>query len=135
SSRCAAASSAPPGATGKASRSRASRGVNSQPGMPRNAGSSSSPIDSTARSRRAVSQAGSATEEALPNAAFHLELDEAVHLDRVLHRELLDDRLDEAVDDELGGLVLGQAVGHEVEELLLADLGDRGLVADVHVVL
>src|SRR3954465_3579290 len=87
----------------------------------------------TARSRRAVSQSGEVI--ALANGALHLELDEAVHLDRVLHRELLDDRLDEAVDDQLGGLLLAQPVGHQVEELLLADLRDGRLVADVDVVL
>src|SRR3954452_9244736 len=90
-------------------------GVNSQPGAPLYCGSSSSCQ--------------------LANRALHLELDQAVHLDRVLHRELLDDRLDEAVDDELAGLLLVEAVGLQVEELLVADLGDRGLVADVDVVL
>src|SRR4051812_24690284 len=55
------------------------RSVNSQPGRPLKLGSS----------RVAVSA----------NGAFHLELDQPVHLDRVLHRELLDDRLDEPVDD------------------------------------
>src|SRR4051812_40229817 len=71
----------------------------------------------------------------LADAPFHLQLDEAVHLHRVLHRKLLDDRLDEAVDDQLRRLLLAQPVGHEVEELLLADLRDRRLVADVDVVL
>src|SRR4051794_19965766 len=90
-------------------------GVNSQPGAPLYCGSSSSCQ--------------------LANRALHLKLDQAVHLDRVLHRELLDDRLDEAVDDELAGLLLGEPVRHQVEELLVADLADRGLVADVDVVL
>jgi hypothetical protein len=43
-----------------------------------------------------TARSGSATVVSL-----HLQLDQAVHLDRVLHRELLDDRLDEAVDDQL----------------------------------
>src|SRR3954467_9038672 len=86
----------PPGAAGWASRSSLSIGVNSQPGVPRNLGSSMASSAATARSRRAVSQSGEVI--ALANGALHLELDEAVHLDRVLHRELLDDRLDEAVD-------------------------------------
>jgi hypothetical protein len=42
----------------------------------------------------------------LPDAPFHLQLDQPVHLDGVLHRELLDDRLDEAVDDQLRRLLL-----------------------------
>src|SRR5437899_3312648 len=80
---------------------------------------------------------GEASARSTPSAdrALHLEFYEAVHLDRVLHRQLLDDRLDEAVDDELAGLLLVDPVGLEVEELLLADLGDRGLVADVDLVL
>jgi hypothetical protein len=43
----------------------------------------------------------------LADRTFHLKLDQAAHLDRVLHRELLDDWLDEAVDDQLRGLLLG----------------------------
>src|SRR3954447_17773344 len=110
------------------------RSVNSQPGVPLNDGSSSVSLREAARSRRAASQAGSWA-VALANRALHLELDQAVHLDRVLHRQLLDDRLDEAVHDQLAGLLLVDAVRHEVEELLVADLRDGGLVADVHVVL
>src|SRR3954454_2015233 len=123
----------PPGAAGYASRSSLSTGVNSQPGVPRKRGISMAPSAETARSRRAVSQSGDVV--ALANAALHLELDEAVHLDRVLHRQLLDDRLDEAVDDQLRRLLLREPVGHEVEELLLADLRHGRLVADVDVVL
>src|SRR4051794_207016 len=127
------AGSSPPAAGGNASRSSLSIGVNSHPGVPRNRGSSIAPSADSARSRRVASHVGEVA--ALANGALHLELDQAVHLDRVLHRELLDDRLDEAVDDQLGGLLLPQPVGHEVEELLLADLRDGGLVADVDVVL
>src|SRR3954449_889825 len=105
----------PAAAVGYAARSKPFSSVNSQPATPLNCGSSS------------VSQ--------LANRALHLELDQAVHLDRVLHGELLDDRLDEAVDDQLRGLLLVDAVRLQVEELLLADLRDGGLVADVDVVL
>jgi hypothetical protein len=35
----------------------------------------------------------------LADGAFHLDLNEAVHLDCVLERELFDDRFDEAGDD------------------------------------
>jgi hypothetical protein len=35
----------------------------------------------------------------LPHAAGHLQLDQAVQFDRVLHWEFFRDRLDEAVDD------------------------------------
>src|SRR5687768_18567772 len=81
----------PCGAFGNEERSKFFSSVNSQPATPLCVGSS-----------RVFQSA---------NGAFHLELDEAVHLDRVLHRQLLDDRLDEAVDDELRRLLLGQPVG------------------------
>src|SRR5215212_7194298 len=130
------ASPSPGAAAGKASSENLASEVNSQPGVPLNCGRSSEAASPAARSRRSASQAGSRTEVcSSANGALHLELDEAVHLDRVLHRQLLDDRLDEAVDDQLAGLVLRDAAAHQVEELLLADLRDRGLVADVDVVL
>ena len=56
------------------------------------------------------------------NRAFHVEFDQARELDRVLHRKRLGDRLDEAVHDHRGGLLLGEAAALEVEELVLADL-------------
>src|SRR3954453_12195628 len=106
-------------------------GVNSHPAVPRKVGSSSSAIRARAASRRA-SRLVAVTSA---NRALHLQLDEPVHLDGVLHRQLLDDRLDEAVDDELAGLLLADAVGLQVEHLLVADLADGRLVADVDVVL
>src|SRR4249919_4334458 len=63
-----------------------------------------------------------------PDGALHLELDQPVQLDRVLHRQLTRDRLDEAVHDHRGGLDLRQAAAHEVEELVIADLGHRRLM-------
>src|SRR5919202_3257833 len=71
----------------------------------------------------------------LADGAFHLELDQAVHLDRVLQWKLLRDRLDEAGHDHRRRLRLGEAARHQVEELLLADLRDRRLVPDIDVVL
>ena len=35
--------------------------------------------------------------------AFHLKLDELVHLDGVFHGQLLDERLDESADDQGSG--------------------------------
>src|SRR3954454_17975729 len=99
SSKSNSAGPSPPGAAGYASRSSLSIGVTSQPGVPRKRGTSMAPSAAAARSRRAVSQSGE--DVALANAGLHLELDEAVDLDRVLLRQLLDDRLDEAVDDQL----------------------------------
>src|SRR4051794_16990428 len=49
---------------------------------------------------------------------LHLELDQLVHLDGVLHRQLLDQGLDEAADDQGRGLGLGEAAAHQIEELL-----------------
>src|SRR5215204_5925773 len=123
--------------TSKSSSIRSLRSVNSQPfvfwlGRP------SSVARAAPSRRRSVSQSGSAAAEAAAdsaNRALHLQLDQAVHLDRVFHRELLGDRLDEPVDDHLGSLLLVQPAGLEVEDLLLADLRDGRLVADVDVVL
>src|SRR5439155_11993090 len=68
----------------------------------------------------------------LPSAhrAFHVELDEAGELDGVLHRQRLRDGLDEAVHDHGGCLLLRKAAAHQIEDLLVTDLRDRGLVAD-----
>ena len=48
---------------------------------------------------------------------------------------VFDDRLDEAVHDHRGRLLLGEPAALEVEELVVADLRDRGLVADARVLL
>src|SRR5208282_5716578 len=71
----------------------------------------------------------------LPHRPFHLELNELVHLDGVLHGKLLDQGLDEAADNQGRGLGLGETTTFQVEELFLADLGNAGLVADLDVVL
>src|SRR5882762_10876573 len=67
---------------------------------------------------------------ALADGSLHLELDQPVELDRVLQRQLLGDRLDEAPDDQAHGLGLVDAPAPQVEELLVADTRHRGLVAD-----
>src|SRR3954464_3043543 len=84
SSKSNSAGPSPPGAAGYASRSSLSIGVNSQPGVPRNLGSSMALNAAAAGPPRAASQAGAVV--ALANGALHLQLDEAVHLHRVLHR-------------------------------------------------
>src|SRR5690606_15346207 len=71
----------------------------------------------------------------LTNRSFHLQLDEPVQFQRVLHRQLASDGLDEAAHDHRHGLVLVQAAAHQVEELVLADLGHGRLVAELRVVL
>src|SRR6478672_3414896 len=87
-----------------------------------------------ARSRSSATRLEAAV-AALPNRALHLQLDQAVHLDRVLHRQLAGEGLDEPAHDHAGSLFLREAAAHQVEELLLADLGDGRLVADVDVAL
>src|SRR3990172_12005910 len=67
------------------------------------------------------------------DAALHLQLDEPVELDGVLHRQLLDDRLDEPGDDHRGRLRLGEPAAHQVEQLVVAHLGDGRLVPDLGV--
>src|SRR5260370_22412931 len=71
----------------------------------------------------------------LAYTARHLKLDQAVQLNRVLHREFLGDRLNEAVDDQRVGLRLIETTAHQVEELVVTDLGDGCLVADLGLVL
>src|SRR5947208_13855283 len=68
------------------------------------------------------------------DGAFHLQLDQPVHLDGVLERQLLRDRLYEAGNDQRRCLTLGEPARHQVEELFLSDLGDGRLVTDVDVV-
>ena len=71
----------------------------------------------------------------LAHTARHLQLDQPIQLNRVLHGEFLRDRLDEAVDDQRIGLGLIQASAHQVEELVVTDLRDGRLVADLGLVL
>src|SRR5258706_14715338 len=66
----------------------------------------------------------------LTHRAFHFEADQAVELERVLHREFLREHLDEAEHDQVHPLVLLEPARHEVEEHLVVDLADRGLEAD-----
>ena len=66
---------------------------------------------------------------ALTYAAFHLQLDQAIHFDRVLHWKLFHQRLDEAVNDHRAGLGLGKPATHQVEQLLFTDAANTGLVA------
>src|SRR6478752_2259976 len=91
------------------SRSRPDRSVNSQP-LSFAVGRSSSDASAAPFRRRSASHSGSVVAAGaagpLANRALHLQLDEAVHLDRVLHRKLLRDGLDEAVHDHLRGLLL-----------------------------
>src|SRR5437870_1516168 len=71
----------------------------------------------------------------LAHTAGHLQLDQAVELNRVLHREFLGDRLNEAVDDQRIRFGLIQATAHQVEELVVTHLRDGRLVADLGLVL
>src|SRR5439155_529376 len=83
--------------------------------------------------RASLLRALGAVRGALTDRPDHLELDEAVELDRVLHRQLLGHRLDEPVDDHRGGLVLREAARLHVEQLRVGDPADGGLVGDRHV--
>jgi hypothetical protein len=55
-------------------------------------------------------------------------VDEALEFDGVLHGELADEVVDEAVYGEAHGLSLGEAALLHVEDHLFAHLGDAGLV-------
>src|SRR5438874_12869256 len=71
----------------------------------------------------------------LAHTARHLQLDQAVQLNRVLHWKLLGDRLNETVHDQRVGFGLVQATAHQVEELVVTNLRDGGLVTDFGLVL
>src|SRR2546430_13444244 len=64
----------------------------------------------------------------LPNRAFHLQLDEALELDAVLHRELADEIVNETIDAQAHSLRLAESALLHVENLLCAHLTDAGLV-------
>src|SRR5712691_7592659 len=122
-------SSSPVGHASGVNRSKAApRAARSHPGSPRRRLCCSTVSRSSSSGSR-VSVA------VLANGTLHLEHDQPVHLDGVVHRQRLDDRLDEAVHNHRGPLGLAETAAHEVEELLLAHLGDRSLVTDVHVLL
>ena len=59
-------------------------------------------------------------------------MNQVIHLHRVFQRQLLGDGLGKAADDQGAGVLLGHAAAHQVEDGLLADAPDLGLVADVH---
>ena len=61
--------------------------------------------------------------DALPDTALERYLEQLLSLDRELHRELVDDLLGVAADDQADGTLLGDAPLAAVEELVLADLG------------
>src|ERR1700712_1255464 len=63
------------------------------------------------------SRRGGRSWSASADCSFHLELDEPVELEGILHRQLLGDRLDEAAHDHRHCLVLGHAPRHQVEQL------------------
>ncbi len=64
-----------------------------------------------------------------------MELDEAVHFDGVFHGEFFDEGFDEAGNDHGAGFGFGHAAALQVEELLFADAGDAGFVAELDVLL
>src|SRR5690349_18889018 len=62
------------------------------------------------------------------DSALELHLEQVLRLDGELHRELAEDGLAEAVDDEVDGVLLGNTAGAQVEDLVVGDLRRRGLV-------
>ena len=78
--------------------------------------------------------ASTAGGSSLADRPLHLKLDQPVQLERVFHRQFARDRLDEAAHDGGRGLILGHAAAHQVEQLVLGDLGDACLVAHLDVV-
>ena len=62
-------------------------------------------------------------------------MDQAIHLDRIFHRQFFDQRLDKAADDHGSSFVFADATALQIEELLLADLADRSLTPHADVLL
>ena len=67
----------------------------------------------------------------LAHRAFQRDADQLLRFDGELHRQLLDDVLDEAVDDQRDRLFFGDAALHDVELLVLGNLRRRRLVLEL----
>ena len=65
---------------------------------------------------------------ALSHCSLKRDAEQLLCLDGELHGQLVKDVLGVAVDDEPNGFLLGDAPLLTVEELVLADLGGRGLM-------
>src|SRR5947209_2917359 len=66
----------------------------------------------------------------LPDASFEAHPDQLLGLDGELHRQLLDDVLDEAVDDQRHRRLVVEASALHVEELVVGDLRGRRLMLE-----
>src|SRR5579862_4523542 len=66
----------------------------------------------------------------LPDAPLEAHAQQLLRLDGKLHRQLLEDLLAEAADDHRDRVFGGESTLHAIEELVLTDLGGRGLVFD-----
>src|SRR5258705_11598195 len=66
----------------------------------------------------------------LSDRSFHLKLYQAIHFNRIFHRQFLDKRLDKTRYYHRGGCFLAETAGHQVEELLFTDFAHRSFVPD-----
>src|SRR5947208_472036 len=64
----------------------------------------------------------------LADRAFHFELDQTLELDRILHRKLADEIVDESVHTQTHGLRFTQAALLHIKDLLGRNLRHAGLV-------
>src|SRR5690606_19982095 len=80
--------------------------------------------DALSRPRPLPRESGSA------DAAFQAHVQQLFRFHRELHRQLAEDLLAEAVDDQAHRVFLGDAARAAVEHLVVADLGGGGLVLD-----
>ena len=69
----------------------------------------------------------------LTHAPNHLQLDQAVHLHRVFHRQFLNQGFNEPADHHRGSLFIGETAAVQVEQLLFADFAHGCLMPDSHV--
>src|SRR5690606_14305244 len=66
----------------------------------------------------------------LADGAFEADFQELLGFHGEFHRKLAEDLLAEAVDDHRHRVLLADAAAAAIEQLVLADLGGRGLVLD-----
>src|SRR5215471_12877549 len=78
--------------------------------------------------RESSGAAGNRSLRWLPDRAFHFQLDQALELDAVFHRELAHEIVDEAVHAKAHRLRFTQTALLHIEDLLCAYLADAGFV-------
>src|SRR3974390_2118082 len=85
---------------------------------------------STLTCRFLISSIANVLKSFLSHAALERDRDQLLSFDRELHRQLLQNILDETVDHQRGRLLGGEPALHAVEQHLLGDLRSGGFVLE-----